>query len=122
MFDGKFNLNLTGPCHYIPVQPSTRYRFSAWVRTRALTTDQGIRFQLQSIGTQHGVAISTSDVHGTEPWTRVELPWSSGNDVHLSQVCLVRFPSDQAENNKIQGTAWVDDVALVPETAERHKQ
>jgi tetratricopeptide (TPR) repeat protein len=120
MFDGKSNLNFNGVCHYVPVQPSTRYRFSAWVRTRALTTDQGIRFQLHSIGTQDSPITMTPDVHGTEGWTRIEAPWSSSNAQEL-QVCLVRLPSDQAENNRIQGMAWVDDVALVPEPAERPK-
>jgi len=120
MFDGKSNLNFTGICHYVPVQPSTRYRFSAWVRTRALTTDQGIRFQLHPVGPQDFSTIVTPDVHGTETWTRIEVPWSSSSGVQELQVCLVRFPSDQAEN-KIQGMAWVDDVALVPEPAERSK-
>ena len=120
IFDGNSNINFAGVCHYIPVQPFTAYRFSAWVRTRALTTDQGIRFQLHSIGSQDTSYAVTSEVHGTTPWTLVQLPWSSGKDVQELQVCVVRFPSEEA-NNKIQGTAWVDDVALVPEPAEHPK-
>jgi tetratricopeptide (TPR) repeat protein len=120
IFDGNSNINFAEVCHYLPVQPSTVYRFSAWVRTRALTTDQGIRFQLHSIGIQETPYAVTSEVHGTTPWTRVELPWSSGKDVEEMQVCLVRLPSEEV-NNKIQGTAWVDDVALVPEPAEHPK-
>ena len=121
MFDGKSNLNFNAICHYVPVQPSTRYLFSAWVRTKALTTDQGIRFQLHSIGTQDSPITVTADVHGTEPWTRIEAPWSSSSAAQELQVCLVRLPSDQAENSRIQGIAWVDDVALVPQPAERSK-
>jgi len=120
MFDGESNVNFAGPCHYVPVQPSTGYRFSAWVRTRALTTNQGIRFQLRSIGTENSPVITTPDVHGTETWTAIEVPWSSPSGVQQLQVCLARFPSDESPN-KIQGTAWVDDVALVPESAERPK-
>jgi tetratricopeptide (TPR) repeat protein len=119
-FDGKSNVNFAGVCHYVPVQPSTAYRFSAWVKTRTLTTDQGIRFQLRSLGTQDTSVAVTPDIHGTAPWTRIELPWSSGRDVQELQVCLVRFPSGEPEN-KIQGTAWVDDVALVPEPSEHPK-
>src|SRR5438132_3573047 len=120
IFDGNSNINFSGVCHYVPVQPSTAYHFSAWVRTRALTTDQGIRFQLHAIGVQDTSYAVTSEVHGTTPWTLVQLPWSSGKDVQELQVCLVRFPSEEADN-KIQGTAWVDDVALVPEPAEYPK-
>ena len=118
MFNGKSNVNFTGVCHFVPVQPSAAYQFSAWVRTRSLTTDQGVRFQLRSFGPQGMSAAVTSDVHGSEPWTRVEMPWFSGTDVQRAQVCLARLPSEQPEN-KIQGTAWVDDVALVPIASER---
>jgi tetratricopeptide (TPR) repeat protein len=119
-FDGKSIVSYTNICHYVPVSPSTSYRFSAWVKTRAVTTDQGIRFHLRSLGTQGASEAVTPDVHGSEPWTRIEIPWSSGNDVQELQVCLIRLLSDQLEN-KIKGTAWVDDVALVPESAEHHK-
>src|SRR5260370_7247050 len=113
VFDGKSNVNFAGVCHYVPVQPSKAYRFSAWVKTRALSTDQGIRFQLHSLGTQDTSSAVTSDVHGTASWTRVELSWSSGKDVHELHVCLVRFPSEEPDN-KVQGTAWVDTVPFIP--------
>jgi tetratricopeptide (TPR) repeat protein len=116
-FDGKSIVTSMEICHYVPVQPSTSYRFSAWVKTRAVTTDQGVRFQLRSLGTQDASVTMTPEVHGSVPWTRLEIPWSAGNDVQEVQVCLIRLLSDQIEN-KIKGTTWVDDVALVPEAAE----
>jgi len=119
-FDGKSNVNFVGVCHYVPVHPSTAYRFSAWVRTDGLTTDQGIRFQLHSLGKLDMSTVVTPEVHGTVPWAPIEVPWSSGKDVQELQVCVVRLPSDATES-KIQGTAWVDDVALVPEPAEHPK-
>jgi len=120
IFDGKSNSNFAGVCHFVPVQPSTAYRFSAWVKTRSLTTDQGIRFQLHSLGTRDASSALTPELHGTAPWALIDLPWTSGKDVQQLQVCLVRFPGDEAQG-KIQGTAWVDDVALVPQSAEHTK-
>ena len=120
VFDGSSDVNFNSVCHLVPVQPSTSYHFSAWVKTKALTTDQGIRFELHSVGTQDGSTAITSDVRGTQPWTLVELPWSSEKDVQRLQVCVVRAQSDQ-EDNRIRGTAWIDDVALVPTSAERPK-
>jgi tetratricopeptide (TPR) repeat protein len=119
-FDGKSVVSSLDICHYVPVQPLTSYRFSAWMKTRAITTDQGVRFQLRSLGTQDSSVSETPELHGSQPWTHIEIPWSSGTDVQEVQVCLVRFLSDQLEN-KIKGTAWVDDVALVPEQAEHSK-
>ncbi len=120
IFDGKSNAYFSGICHYVPVKPSTRYLFSAWVKTRALTSDQGIRFQLHALGAQDTSTVVTSEVHGSVTWTLLELPWSSAKDVQELQVCIVRLPSEEAEN-KIQGTVWVDDVALVPRPAEHAK-
>jgi hypothetical protein len=119
-FDGKSNVNFNGVCHYVPVEPSTPYRFSAWLHTRDLTTDQGIRFQLHSLGVQDSTVLVTPAVHGSQPWMQMDLPWISGIDVHELQVCVVRLPSDQTDN-RIQGTAWIDDVALVPLSPEHAK-
>jgi tetratricopeptide (TPR) repeat protein len=120
IFEGRSNINYLGVCHYVPVKPSTAYLFSAWVKTRSLTSDQGLRFLLHSLDTKNSPVANTSEIHGTVPWTRIELPWTSAKDVQELQVCLVRYPSEEAEN-KIQGTVWVDDVALVPERAEHPK-
>src|SRR6266478_5371623 len=117
IFDAKSSDYFLGICHYVPIKPSTAYLFSAWAKTRALTTDQGIRFQLHSLDSQYAATANTSDVHGTSPWTRTTMSWTSANDVHEVQVCLARFPSEEA-GSKIQGTVWVDDVALVPQSAE----
>jgi tetratricopeptide (TPR) repeat protein len=119
-FDGKSIVTSTDICHYVPVSPSTSYLFSAWLKTKAVTTDQGFRFQLRSLGTPDISVAETPELHGTEPWTRLEIPWSSVANVQEVQVCLVRYLSDQLEN-KIKGTTWVDDVALVPEAAELPK-
>lgn len=120
LFDGKQNPYLIGPCHEVVVQPSTNYNFSAWVRTLSLTTDQGIRFQLRPVGAQDNSVVLTADVHGSEPWTRIELTWSAGKSVQETQVCVVRLSSQEGVG-KIEGLAWVDDVALVPVNAEPRK-
>ena len=120
LFNGKFNLQLEGPCHDVPVEPSTAYHFSAWVRTQSLTTDQGIRFHLLPWGTQDSSSAVTSDLRGTQPWTLLETSWTSGKDTHEMEVCVLRYGSQEADN-KIQGIAWVDDVALVPAVAEPAK-
>ena len=42
------------------------------------------------------------------------LPWIAPSDVRHVRVCITRHPSEKFDN-QIQGTAWIDDVALVPE-------
>jgi Carbohydrate binding domain len=119
-FNGLRNVNFNEVCQYVLVQPSTSYRFSAWILTRSLSTDQGVRFGLHSIGDASNSVVWTGDVKGTQPWTRVELPWTSGSDVRELQLCVSRLPGTKFDN-KIRGSAWIDDVALVPESAETSK-
>ena len=120
LFNGRYNLGLNGPCAEVPVQPSTAYHFSAWVRTQSITTEQGVRFRLRTIGAHDNSTVVTSDLRGTQPWTNIETSWLSGKDVQEMQVCVARLPSQEFDD-KIQGIAWVDDVALVPVSAEPRK-
>jgi tetratricopeptide (TPR) repeat protein len=115
-FDGKRNVNFENACVIALVQPSTTYRFSAWVRTKALTTDQGVRFRLYPVGIPGGRVVVTGDVRGSEPWTRIETSWTADADAHGVRICVTRYASRKLES-EIQGTAWVDDLALIPENA-----
>jgi len=119
-FAGRSNVNFMGVCHYTPVQPLTSYQLSAWVRPQGLSSDQGVRLHVQGISASGVSKAITAEIHGTAPWTQIETAWSSGKDDKQAMVCLVRFPSDQPDN-KIQGTVWVDDVALVPVSPEHPK-
>lgn len=115
-FGGKRNVNLDNACIVAPVAPFAAYRFSAWVRTRALTTDQGVRFSLVPAGIPGARGRVTRDVRGSEPWTLIETSWTAEKDIRGVRICVVRYASEKLDN-EIQGTAWVDDVALVPENA-----
>jgi hypothetical protein len=113
-FDGKRNMNYEGVCTNAEVQPDTTHRFSAWVRTQALTSDEGIRFRLSGFP-DAGPPVSTDsqDSRGSQSWTRVEMPWTSGKDVRRARVCVLRYLS-RGLDARIQGTAWIDDISLVP--------
>jgi hypothetical protein len=114
-FDGRHNPNFDGVCTNAEVRPETSYRLSAWVRTQSLTTDQGVRLRLSWHAESHpGSFLDTPDVEGTQPWTLLEMPWTSGKDVRYARVCIMRNASAKFDN-QIQGTAWFDDVALVPD-------
>lgn len=115
-FNGLQNVDLHDVCQYIAVQPSTSYRFSAWIRTDSLSTDQGVRFAFNALGDSGNSLSWTDDVRGTQPWTQLSLPWTAKRDARLLQLCIARIQSTKFDN-KIHGLAWVDDVALIPQTA-----
>lgn len=116
-FTGLDNVELRDLCQFVAVRPSTSFLFSAWIRTDAISTDQGVRFGLTSLADAGASVVWTDDVRGTQPWTRMSFAWSSAPNVHAVRVCVNRLPSTKFDN-KIQGVAWIDDVALVPQAAE----
>ena len=111
-FDGSSDIAFYDVCQTVPVQAGTVYELSAWMKSKDLTTDQGVRIELRpGIPGVNGAV--TTDIRGTQPWRRFATIWPATIDNQEVQICLRRDPSDQ-EDNKIRGTAWVDDVALTP--------
>jgi hypothetical protein len=119
-FDGEHNPNLEIACSLGVVTPGLKYLFSAWVKTKDLTGDEGIRFQLRSVGNVQAPIVTTKDSRGTSPWSFVEQEWTAGPGVHRVGVCATREPSTNADV-RISGDAWIDDVTLVPEVVEHHR-
>jgi len=115
-FDGRRNVNFSDVCHLAQVQPGTSYRLSGWVRTQGLTTDQGIRLRLEWVENSLNASRETADVHGTQPWTQLMQSWTAVANVPQVRVCVTRHPSDDM-GRRIHGIAWIDDVALVPESS-----
>lgn len=119
-FDGKHNPNLDAACTYVNVQPGTNYYFSGWIKTKGLTTENGIEFRIRSFKAGKASVTSTREIHGTNGWTEVDLDWTSPTDAHVAQICITREPSDNPDV-RISGTAWVDDVNLVPKSTGTRK-
>src|SRR6516162_3116087 len=119
-FDGKHNPNLEAACAMGIVQPGTTYHFSGWIKTKNITTENGVGFRVRSTDDGSAPVLNTREFHGTNPWTSVDQTWTAGPRTHRVQVCVVRDPSDNP-GVRISGSAWVDDVNLVPEPPGRRK-
>jgi len=119
-FDGKHNPNLEAACAMGIIQPGTTYHFSGWIKTRDITTENGVGFRVRSTDDGSAPVLNTREFHGTNPWTSVDQTWTAGLHTHRVQVCVVRDPSDNP-GVRISGNAWVDDVNLVPEPPGRRK-
>src|SRR3984957_627042 len=111
-FDGSSDVAFYDVCQTVPTEAGTAYELSGWMKSKDLTTDQGVRIELHP-GVPGQTGAITADVQGTQPWTRFAAVWPGAKENQETQICLRRDASDQ-EDNKIRGTAWVDDVALTP--------
>lgn len=109
-FTGGFNVNFWSVHQIVPVQPSTNYTFRYFIRTRDISTDSGMRFEILDPN-DNEVNLMTPDMTGTNKWTSVQTEVATGRNTHFLDVRLRRLPS-QLFDNKLSGTVWVDDVSL----------
>ena len=116
LFNGRENINFEDVCHPFVPESSRRYLLTAWVKAQSLTSSEGVRMQI-AIFTSAGTSVEQSnEIHGTQPWTQISLPWTAPQTPGLAGVCVRRKMSDMSGSD-IQGAAWIDDVALIPLSA-----
>lgn len=120
VFSGKENYNYADACHFVIIEPGVSYRLSGWVLVKGIDTDEGIRLRISVPGKNGVTFVETQDAHGTAPWTRLALLWTAPRDAHVATVCIARHSSAPLEN--AEGSAWVDDISLVPVFQESPKQ
>lgn len=112
-FDGSTNLDFRNLWEFLPVEPGTRYHFSAYLRLEGISTDSGIRFAINDAFDNAALQVLTPDLVASHPWSLVEADFVTGPKTHLLLIALRRLPSWKFDN-KLRGTVWVDDVSLVP--------
>jgi len=96
---------------YVLVRPNTRYRFSGYIRTDAITTDSGPRFQIFDAYDPGKMLAATENAIGTSGWTEQRLEFRTPLNTRLIVVRVARPPSSKFDN-KIRGTTWVDKLSL----------
>lgn len=111
IFDGSRNLDYGHVLQYVPVQPSTRYRFSASMRVQGITSESGARFQVCDAYNVADLFLSTENLTGTSAWTQQNAEFMTKPDTHLLLIRVARLMSSRLDN-KIAGTVWIADVSL----------
>jgi hypothetical protein len=113
-FDGTRNLNYWQLFQFVPVKPSTRYRFSGYMRLEGITTDSGPRFELYDGYEMAEFFVSTKNMIRTSDWSVQQLEFETRPSTQLLIVRMAR-PSSHKFDNQIAGTVWIDHVSLEPE-------
>ena len=113
-FDGTRNVDYGHLLQYVLVRPNTRYRFSGYIRTDAITTDSGPRFQIFDAYDPGKMLAATENAIGTSGWTEQRLEFRTPLNTRLIVVRVARPPSSKFDN-KIRGTMWVDKLSLYAE-------
>jgi hypothetical protein len=109
-FRGKENLNYSHVSQTVCVRPGP-LRFQAYVRTEGITTDQGVGFRVFDPESPARLDARTAQLSGDSDWRPLELAFVVPPETRLL-VVQVRRPPSLKFDNKIAGTAWVDDAVL----------
>lgn len=111
----KINLDVLNDARWVQtvtLQPNTNYEFSGWIKT------QGVPFMHQTIDA--GANLSTSaafqlprshGLYGVNDWTYVSFNFNSAHWTELTFLARIGYSAGTA-----LGTAWFDDLKLVPIT------
>ena len=100
-FDGKENVDYGGLAHWIPVTKGKQYKLSFWMKTEAISTNEGMFVEVDGQTSEKQV--------GTTYWQQFTIPFTATSD--LVTVRLRRVPSKKFDN-LLQGKVWVDDFVL----------
>ena len=110
-FDGMANPDFHHVSQPVVLVPG-RYELGAWVRTSGLTTDEGVGIRIFDPAANSAL-VATRKVLGTTAWTQIAVAFSVLPPGGQFRVESVRMKS-LGFVNRPNGTAWVDDLRLVP--------
>jgi tetratricopeptide (TPR) repeat protein len=113
IFDGTQNLLYENLFQYVLVSPSTHYHFQGFLRTDQISTESGMRFEIEDPKDPQHLDVVTPNQTGTLPWTLEQVDFTTGPQMHVILVRLVRKLSQRLDN-RLRGTVWIDDVTIVP--------
>lgn len=119
-FAGTQNLDVTAASQLAFVRTGT-YRFHALIRTEALTTDQGIRFRISDAEVPARLDEVFGQFTGSDPWSSVDHDLVVAPQTRLVRIEVIRQPSMKFDN-KVDGTAWIDQLKLEPITPNTHAE
>jgi len=113
-FEGLTNIYFQHLEQIVLVKPNRKYRLSAYMKSRALTTLAGPHIEVFDPNDDTRLHWETADVLGTTEWAEYALSLRTGPGTKALTVRVVRKPAVELEK-RIEGTLWLDDFELVPE-------
>jgi hypothetical protein len=110
-FGGKANVDYRHTSQITLATTPGSYRLQGFVRASGLTTDQGIGLRVFDLDNATRVDVRTDQVLGTTDWKEITGLVQVPRETKQLVVQVVR-PRSWKFDNRIAGTAWIDDVSL----------
>jgi tetratricopeptide (TPR) repeat protein len=116
-FDGTKNVDVAIASELAFVQPGI-YRLQAYFRSENLTTDQGLRFKISDAEVPARLNLIFGEYTGTHAWASIHYDLTVPAQTRLLRIQVIRQASLKFDN-KVAGTAWIDNVRLEPNSNTR---
>lgn len=110
-FDGNQNVDYHHFLQNAFLPPGT-YRLEAFIRTRDITTSQGVGLAVFDAELSSRLQAKTESLTGTNDWKKVEQTFRVTSQTKLALIAVVRAAVVFKFDDKISGTAWIDSVKL----------
>ncbi len=111
-FSDSGNISYAHVVEFVPVRPSTRYRFVAHLRADGITTDSGPRLELRDHFDPAALLVTLPEILGSASWSAYSVEFTTGPATKLLAVRVLRPPSEKFLH-EFRGTLWLDNVSLV---------
>lgn len=109
-FNGGTNPGITIARQIVPVQRGQTYTLKGYIKTDSLSTQNGIFISAEGYRCD-GLFKKSDVITGTTFWKAVSLQFDAPQDCGAVSINIKRDRSDKLDN-KIAGSAWIDDISL----------
>ena len=100
-FGGEENLDYAHVWHWLPVEEGHSYELGFWMKTEAISTDEGVFLEVEGQRTEAPL--------GTTYWQEFTIPFTAASE--LATVRVRRNPSRKFDN-LLGGKVWLDGFTL----------
>lgn len=114
VFQVRGNLDQLNISQLIPVAPNSEYGFEYYFRTEKLETGSAPMVQVFNAADGAILATSAQAPSGSNPWTRVDLPFKTGDKTEavILRIVRVKCNDDETPICPIFGSIWYDDFSI----------
>ncbi len=111
-FNGKENVDFSHVFQFVSLKPNHKYLLKAHLKTKALTTQSGIKLEIVGIGPAFYRTSET--LTGDNDWRELSISFETPEK---SQGGVVKFRRERTDkfDRFISGTVWIDNVRIIEE-------
>jgi len=109
IFNGKENVNFYHVSQFVPLSSNKEYILKAYMKTKAITTQSGLKIEISGIGPAFYGA--SESLVGDNGWKELTVTFRTPSQSQGGRV-TIRRPKTDKFDRFISGTVWLDNVSL----------